>query len=272
MPSSLSPWPPWPLWPPELERWLWAWGLGAARALPIAWQIPAFGGEHVPAQVRVGLGLALSAVCLPQVMASLPGGAGGLLWLLLLAREVAVGLTVGFVAASLFRAAEAAGRLVDTLRGANLAEVLSPAAEGRSSPLGDVYLLLAVVIFLELGGVGHVATALARSYEGAPLTWTAAPTGLGEVAKLVILSSAKLIEGAVGLAAPALVALLLADLVLGAIARLAPQIPVYFVGMPLKALAGVGVVLLGLGSVEAALVGGVRGWAVLVGRAFAVWR
>jgi flagellar biosynthesis protein FliR len=92
------------------------------------------------------------------------------------------------------------------------------------------------------------------------------------VAKLVVLSSAKLIEGAVGLAAPALVALLLADLVLGAIARLAPQIPVYFAGMPGKALAGVAVVLLGLGSFEAALAGGFRGWATLVAQAFAVWR
>src|SRR3954469_24066928 len=102
--------------PPDLDRWLWAWGLGAARALPIAWQIPAFGGQHVPAQVRAGLGLALSALCLPQVVAMLPAGAGGLLGVLLLARGRAVGLTVGFVAAALFRAAEAAGRLVDTLR------------------------------------------------------------------------------------------------------------------------------------------------------------
>jgi type III secretion protein SpaR/YscT/HrcT len=260
--------PPWPI---DLERWLWAWGLGAARALPIAWLIPAFGGPHLPAQVRLGLGLALSALCLPQVIAMLPPGTGGLLWVLLLAREVAVGLTVGFVAASLFRAAEAAGRLVDTLRGANLAEVLSPAAEGRSSPLGDISLLLAVVIFLELGGIGHVARALGRSYEAVPLTLAAPAAGLGGVAHLVILSSARLIEGAVGLAAPALVALLLADLVLGGIARFAPQIPVYFVGMPLKALAGVAVVLLGLGAFEAALTGGFRGWAVLVARAFAVW-
>jgi type III secretory pathway component EscT len=260
-----------PPFPPDLERWLWAWGLGAARALPITWQIPAFGGPHVPAQVRLGLGLALSALCLPQVMAMLPAGAGGLFGLLLLARETAVGLTVGFVAAALFRAAEAAGQLVDTLRGANLAEVLSPAAEGRSSPLGDISLLLAVVIFLELGGIGHVATALARSYEAVPLTLAAPPAGLAGVAGLVILSSAKLCEGAVGLAAPALVALLLADLVLGGLARLAPQIPVYFIGMPAKAWAGVAVVLLGLGSFEAALTGGFRGWAVLVARAFAVW-
>jgi flagellar biosynthesis protein FliR len=93
-----------------LEAWLWALVLGAARALPIAWQIPAFGGEHVPVQVRLGLGLALAALCLPLIMSGLPAGGGGAFWVLLLAREVAVGLTVGFVAATVFRAAHAATR------------------------------------------------------------------------------------------------------------------------------------------------------------------
>ena len=37
-----------------------------------------------------------------------------------------------------------------------MAEVISPVTEGRSSPMGDIYLLLAVVIFLELGGIGRI--------------------------------------------------------------------------------------------------------------------
>ena len=69
-----------------------------------------------------------------------------------------------------------------------------------------------------------------------------------------------------------MVALFAADLVLGAIARMAPQIPVYFVGMPLKAMAGVGIVLIGLGGIEAALSGAFRGWVGLFGQAFGVWR
>jgi type III secretory pathway component EscT len=258
--------------PVDLDRWLWALALGAARAVPIAWQIPAFGGAHAPARLRVALGLGLAAMCLPLVMGALPARTGGVFGLLLFAREAAVGLSVGFVAAALFRAAEAAGRLVDTLRGANLAEVLAPTAGGRGSPLGELYLLLTVVIFLELGGLGHVARALARSYEGAPLGLAVAPAGLSALARLVVLSSAKIIEGAVGLAAPAVVALLLADLLLGAIGRLAPALPLYFVGLPVKALGGVGVVLLGLGGLEAALTGGFRHWADLLGAALSSWR
>lgn len=257
---------------PDLERWLWALGVGLSRTLPIAWMVPAFGGKNVPAQVRMGLGLALSVVCLPQVMLMLPRTGGTAFWILLLLRESMVGFTVGFVASSIFRAADGAGRLIDTLRGANMAEVLSPVAEERSSPLGDIFLLLTTVIFLQLGGVALVTQAMARSYEAVPLDLPTTPTRLAGVAGLVIITSARLLESIVALAAPAVVALLLADLVLGAIARMAPQIPIYFVGMPLKALAGVGIVLIGIGGLQTALYGSFDGWLAVVQRAFNSWR
>lgn len=255
----------------DLERTFVAIGLGAARTIPMIWFIPAIGGPNVPGGIRMGLGVALSVLCLPRLEAQLPSG-GPVLWMLLVAREAAVGLTLGFLAAAVFRAAEAAGRLVDIMRGANMAEVISPVSEGRTSPLGDITLLLAVVIFLELGGLPHVAAALARSYDAVPIAASATPAQLGRVMELAIVSSAQLLEAALGLAAPALVALLLADVILGAIGRAAPQIPLYFVGMPLKALLGVGAVLIGLAGTDAALVAGFRGWAALVQQGIAAWR
>jgi flagellar biosynthesis protein FliR len=257
--------------PDALETTIVAVGLGAARTVPVAWLIPAFGGPHVPAQVRMGLGLALAVLCLPRLGGQVPQ-AGPLVWILLVAREGAVGVTLGFVSSLVFRAAETAGRLTDVLRGANLAEVLNPVADERTSPLGDVTLLLAVVIFLELGGLGHVAAALARSYDAVPLTARTTPAGLGQAAGLALLASGQMLEAALGLAAPALVALLLADLALGAIGRVAPQIPLYFVGMPLKALLGVGAVLVSLGALHQALSEGFTGWAGLLARAVGVWR
>jgi flagellar biosynthesis protein FliR len=254
----------------DVERSILAVGLGAARTIPVAWMVPAFGGPHVPAHIRVGLGLALAVLCLPRIWGQVPDS-GPTLWILLLFREVAVGLTLGFAVSAIFRAAEAAGRLTDIVRGANMAEVLSP-LEGRTSPLGDVFLLLAVVIFLELGGLGHVATALGRSYDAVPLAAVATPEQLGRVLSLTITTAALLVETAVALAAPAIVALLLADLALGAIGRVAPQIPLYFVGMPLKALLGVGAVLIALGALDAALVDGFRAWAALLQAMLSSWR
>ncbi len=255
----------------DLEGHIAAVGLGAARTVPVAWMVPAFGGPNVPARARVGLGVALAVLCLPRLAGQVPS-AGASLWALLLVREICVGVTLGFVASAVFRGAEAAGRLVDILRGANMAEVISPLSEERTSPLGDVMLLLAVVIFLEIGGLGHVASALARSYDAVPIAASTSPAQQGRVAHLAIVASAQLLESAIGLAAPALVALLLADIALGAIGRVAPQIPLYFVGMPLKALLGVGAVLVAIGGLDAALVAGVGGWRSLLDEAVRAWR
>jgi type III secretion protein SpaR/YscT/HrcT len=262
----------WTWLPADLERYLWAVGVGSMRTLPIAWLIPAFGGQNVPAQARMGIGIALAVLCLPQIAPGVPTGAGMAFWIFLMMREAAVGFTVGYVGSSIFRAAESAGRMVDTLRGSNMAEVISPVTEGRASPLGDIFLLLTTVIFLEIGGVGFVATALARSYQAVPLLITTTPASFGAAANLAIITSAQLLESTLALSAPAIVALMLADFILGAIARMASQIPVYFLGMPLKGLAGIGVVLIGMSALQAALVDGFKGWATLVERAFAVWR
>lgn len=258
---------------PELpfERYLVAIGLGAARTVPVAWLIPAFGGPTLPAYVRMGLGLALAVLCLPRLVTQVPTG-GPIFWVLLLAREVAVGVTLGFVGALVFRAAEAAGRLTDLLRGAGSSEQTSSLGGGQSSPLGELYLLLAVVVFMEIGGLGHVAEALARSYEAVPTAPVAGAARLEGATAVVVLASVRLLEAAVALAAPALVAMLLTDIALGIVGRAAPQIPIHFVGMPLKALLGVGVVLVALGGLHAALVDGFRAWGPLLGRAVTVWR
>jgi len=83
-----------------------------------------------------------------------------------------------------------------------------------------------------------------------------------------MVASAKLIESAIGLCAPVVVALLLTDILLGIVGRAVPQIPIYFVGMPLKALLGVGAVLLGLAGLDTALNAGFRGFFDLLGSAF----
>ena len=253
--------------PADIKESLGLVAVGAARAIPMAWSIPAFGGPSLPGQIRLAIGIGLSLLCLPVLAGSPPPG-GAVLWVLLVVREVMVGVVMGFVCACMSRAAEAAGQFTDVLRGANMAEAFSPTSGARSSPLGALMVLLAVVVFFEIGGPAHVTSALVRSYEamplGAPARFAGGPHAMAMVA---IVASAKLIESAIGLCAPAIVALLLADLVLGIVGRAIPQIPLYFVGMPLKALLGVGAVLLSLAGLDLALQSGFRGFLDLLGAA-----
>ena len=76
---------------------------------------------------------------------------------------------------------------------------------------------------------------------------------------------------AAALAAPVVVALWLTDLALGMVARVAPQVPVYFVGLPAKGLLAVGIVLVGLGAVEHAMAVQAGTWMQLARGVLATW-
>jgi len=85
--------------------------------------------------------------------------------------------------------------------GPNLAEVIAPEQGSRSSPLGDLLLLLAVVIFLEHGWWwAYLPRRWPAATQAVPLAapWPG-PASLHAASFLVIAASAKLIEAAIGL-------------------------------------------------------------------------
>jgi flagellar biosynthesis protein FliR len=267
--------PPGDLLSPELPGSLLAVGLGAARTVPVTWLVSPLGGARLPAAARLAFGVMLAALAAPALSAAAAGAglerAGGVLVALVLAREILVGLGVGLVVSFFFRAAETAGRLVDVLRGASLAEVLVPTSDERASPVGALYLLLATLVFLELGGVPRLLAALLASYDAVPLAGALTAANLRGAAWVVTTASARLLEAALALAAPVVVAVWLTDVALGMVARLAPQVPVYFVGLPAKGLLAVGVVLVGLGAVDHALAAQAGGWIELARRLLHAW-
>jgi len=245
--------------------------LGGARAAPLVWMVGPLGGVRLPAPARIGLSMLLAGLAGPLLLTS--AAAAGLAAVpaarlaLLLSRELLVGLVLGLVASAAFRAAEVAGHLGDTLRGANLAEVLDPTSGERGSPLAVLYVLIATLVFFQIGGVPRLVEALLASYRVLPIGGGLGVTSTRGAATLVTVVSARVIASGIGLAAPVLVALWLADLSLGLTARAVPQLPVYFLGLPLKGLLAIGLVLLGLGALQAALAGDLAGWVSLLGRA-----
>jgi type III secretion protein SpaR/YscT/HrcT len=241
------------------ERLLAYGALGAARVVPVFTIAPFFGGRLVPATVRVAIAVTFVALVFPAVTAGAPGSPlaalGPLGFGALLVKEVVLGALLGWLAAMPFWAAEAAGRLVDTARGAANQELYVPQLGTPSSPLGDLSLQLAVVVFFAVDGHLLFLRALAASYEALPVL--AAPPGLtsGAIGALALAATSHLVLAALGLAAPVLAALLLADLALGLVNRVSPHVQVYFLGMPAKAVLGVLVFLLALSGLATALRG-----------------
>lgn len=210
------------------------WALLMGRVLPLILLAPFIGGELVPAQVKLGVGLAFSLLLYPFV-ADTPIPPGSIAFVLLLLKEVFIGTTIAYLASFAFDAARAAGTFVDTVSGANMATVFVPQIQQQATLYADFKFQLTIVIFLALNGHHVVLQSLFTSFEAIPLNgWPKFGHGFWPLFQMVIRMTADLLIVAVALAAPATIATFIADMSLGLINRVVPQIQVFFISMSIK--------------------------------------
>ena len=227
-------------------------GLAFARMISFLIVVPFFGGAAVPGRVKVATATAFVVILYPALTAGLPAGGaplgfGPLGFMALLAKEAFVGFTLGFVASLVFEAIQVAGRVIDFQRGSTMAEMFAPQLQSRVSETGQFKLQFAIVIFLAIGAHHFFISSLLRSFEVIPaMTFPKLAAGWTPAAEFVTRLTGGVISIGVQLAAPAMIALLLTDLFFGIINRVAPQINVFFLSLPVKMAVGLVVVLLAL--------------------------
>lgn len=222
-------------------------GLIAARLGPLTVIAPWLGLRSAPATVRSALILALTVAFYPLALGlpftappnAIAYAAAGL-------REALLGTAFALAVALPLHALDWAGRLVDSWRGAGLAEVLSPATGERTSPLGDLLLMAGVVLFIAVGAHRLALAAFAESLRLAPIGAPALLQSAPSLAFGAIELTGSALALAAAIAAPAAVAIVLVEVALGLVGRSAPQLPVFFAGMPLRAATGLAALLLGL--------------------------
>jgi type III secretion protein SpaR/YscT/HrcT len=232
-------------------------GLICARLGPAVWIAPFLGGRMVPSTVKTGLMLVLSLAFYPSLLSTVAKVSEGppLFWVALVLKEVAIGTTLGFVVGLIFQAAEAAGRLIDTVRGASFSEVMVPQTGVQSSPLGSLYLLLTLALFFSFGGHRLFLGAIGASYGILPLASFPRIGGLQGFSWLCLRLTGDVLYLALALSAPMVAAIFLAEVSLGLIGRSLPHLHTYFLAMPIKALLGIALLVLSLGLLAGLLPG-----------------
>ena len=227
-------------------------GLAFARMISFLIVVPFFGGAAVPARVKVATATAFVVILYPALAAGLPAGGaplgfGPLGFMALLAKEAFVGFTLGFVASLVFEAIQVAGRVVDFQRGSTMAEMFAPQLQTRVSETGQFKLQFAIVLFLAIGAHHFFISSLLRSFELIPaMSFPKLAAGWTPAAEFITRLTGGVISIGVQLAAPAMIALLLTDLFFGIVNRVAPQINVFFLSLPVKMAVGLFVLLLAL--------------------------
>lgn len=219
-------------------------GLALARIVPALYFNPFLGGTSVPAAARMGTGIAFALLMWPMLVDASAVMPGPVEYAALFAKEIIIGFGIGLFATMAFAGFTAAGQIIDMQRGANTAEAMLLQHQQRSSVLGSLLFQMAVVLFLVAGGHLYYLRILAHSYHLIPLDAFPQVTGNALTdAAVVIRQSGQIFAIGMQLAAPAVLLILLVDVGLAFVSRMAPQLDVYFLGLPLKTLVGLGVLL-----------------------------
>lgn len=223
--------------------------LCVARLFPIIAMAPFFGAKVLPHSVKVILGLSLFAIFLPQLTNSLTTTIDFNLQLLLyFAKELFIGSILGFLVSLPFIIVQNAGILIDHQRGGASLMVNDPAMQNQSSPLGTLFNYVLIYLFFLMNGPFTVIEIIGKSYEIIPPDQFLSHTFFSSRHQFWIDMTqmfGKIMKLSIQLATPALIIILMTDLFLGIANRLAPQVQITFLGMPLKSLLALAIVFLG---------------------------
>ncbi|MEW6050491.1 MAG: flagellar biosynthetic protein FliR [Candidatus Zixiibacteriota bacterium] len=203
---------------------------------------PLLSNKMFPTQAKVGLVILIGIIMVSTIgTTSVPPVMTLSDLIAVAAKELLVGLSIGFVFSLLMIGVQAAGDIVSYQIGFSLAEVLDPQSGVATTTLGQFWLLLASLIFLTLNGHHLIITAFSNSYEVIPPAKVALT---GSAVELILTYSAYVFVIGLKIAAPVIVTLLLTDVAMGTLSRLMPTMNVFVLGFGLKV--GIGLVIMAM--------------------------
>jgi len=210
--------------------------LALTRVLAILIQVPTFGSEIVPNQVKIGLGVILTIIVLPWN--PIPADAAAVPWLAfagLILRELIIGFLAGFAASLTFGAFQMTGKLIDMSSGFGAGQVFNPAMSEAGGTLDQFFVLVVMLYFMLTNGHHIFLIGLQNTFKVLPLNQ---PLPQINPESLLHMTSGMITSG-IQMALPVIGALFLTDLTLGLLAKVAPQINVFFLGLPIKVWVGI---------------------------------
>ncbi|MGY8825775.1 MAG: flagellar biosynthetic protein FliR [Candidatus Latescibacterota bacterium] len=205
---------------------------------------PIFGHRLYPARAKVGMAFMISLVIFPSVAdTALNVPEGFLPYALVLAREVLMGVVLGFAVLLLFMGIQFAGQLAGLQMGFGIVNVIDPQSQDQISIIGQFLNILAILLILSLDGHHIILNGLMASFDTVPLGGVVLKASI--VQKMIVLTS-ELFTIAIKISAPILISLFLVSVAMGVLARTVPQMNVFIVGFPVQLAVGLFVLVASL--------------------------
>jgi flagellar biosynthetic protein FliR len=207
-----------------------------ARVGAMVMLLPGLGESNIPVRIKLAIALLLTLIILPLHRADYHVNLDALSALLvLMIYEIVIGVVLGATARVTLAALQVAGAVIAQQLGLGFVTSVDPTQGQQGVVIGNFLTLLGITMLFATDSHHLVIAALNDSYS---IFSPGEVVPSGDVAALATRAFAAAFKIGMQLSAPFLVFGLVFNIGLGVLARLMPQMQVYFVGVPLSILSG----------------------------------
>lgn len=234
----------------QLDAWLSLFIFPLTRILALLATAPVLNNAALPARIRLVAGLAIALALAPALPPSPTMPAGSWLGFTVIVEQLLIGSMMGFALRIAFTAMDIAGELIGLQMGLSFATFFDPIAGGETPVMTQFLALFTALYFLAMNGHLLAIYLLAESFSVLPISnMPFQAISLGALVK----AGSMMFSLGVLLALPLITALLVTNLALGVLSRVAPALNLFAVGFPVTMALGFLVLLMCLPYVGGAM-------------------
>jgi type III secretion protein T len=207
--------------------------LCSIRLLVVFVVLPATSDQVLPGGARNGVVYLIGWFVAAGQPADTLARLDGVTALILVGKEMFIGMVIGYVASPVFWIAQSVGVVIDNMAGFNNVQTSNPLRGEQATPVSNVLIQFAIVLFYVSGGMLFLLGAIFASFRWWPLTATL--PSLDALADSFLISQVDGIAAAtVKLAAPVMLVLVLIDLGFGLVAKAADKLEPTTLSQPVR--------------------------------------
>lgn len=200
--------------------------------------MPVIGTKLVPLRIRTFLAILITAVIaplLPPLPAIDPISIAGFITAL---TQISIGILVGLVVQITFQVVILGGEILAMQSGLNFATMNDPQFNQNVPTISQFYLMAVTLTFLGFNGHLLVIQFIVDSFKTLPIgSFFFTHMQIKDLFNF----SAIMFSGAITIALPAIISLLIVNLTFGVMTKAAPQLNIFSIGFPLTLVFGLGI-------------------------------
>jgi flagellar biosynthetic protein FliR len=209
---------------------------------------PFYASDAIPVRIRVISAVYITA-CVFPLTANYVGPVPGNMfdYAMLIVSEAMIGILIGFMMSIIFSAFQLAATFFSFQMALGIAEVIDPFSEVGVTVVGQLWTLMGVMVFIAIDGPQMLVMGTVESFRTARV-FSLADQGK-TVTRALVDALVSMFVVSLKLSFPILITLFLLAVVLGLLAKAAPQMNIFMLGFPIQIGVGFLIMIVVLGAV-----------------------